>query len=409
MILQIPGGVYFGGHPEAWRRRLTIPDAGRVYLHIPRDLPHTPLCEKGEPVRIGSPVAAFEDGSCLYASVSGTFDGFFMLRDELYAGITDNTQRMAIPVMEPENRPLQDLPKEDLLTAIRKLRIIDTRRGRRLSKTLEAGTGEARRILVDLTDAVAWSFTNYAFALQNTKDILGGAKVLCCLLNAAKIVLITDAARQKVKKAIREQAADESLFSVAEVGARYPVCDRTLMAAIYNQTSAAASKELFFVSGQTCAALFRGLMTGFAHTEQILTAAGPGFESPCVLTIPYGTTWKAVLRFCGYKGDPFETHVNSPINGSPSVGICRPEQECVFAIEKQNKKTGRCLSCGLCADACPAGLRPFRILTAKHYETVKEMTSRCLRCGCCSHVCPSDIPLETMIGKYIGKEDDGRA
>ena len=409
MILQIPGGVYFGGHPEAWRRRLTIPDAGRVYLHVPRDLSHTPLCEKGEPVRIGSPVAAFEDGSYLYATVSGTFDGFFMLRDELYAGITDNTQRMAIPVMEPETRPLQDIPKDDLLNAAQTLGIIDTRRGRPLWKTLAARPEDARRILVDLTDAVAWSFTNYAFALQNMQDILGGAKVLCSLLNAAKIVLITDAARQKVKKAVQEQTADESLFSVAEVGARYPVCDRTLMAAIYNQTSAAALEKMFFVSGQTCAALFRGLMTGFAHTEQILTAAGPGFESPCVVQVPYGTTWKTILRFCGFKGDPFVTHVNSPVNGSPSVGICRPEQDCVFAIGKTAKNPGRCLSCGLCADACPAGLRPFRILTAKHYETVKEMTSKCLQCGCCSYVCPSNIPLEAMIGKYIGREGDGHA
>ena len=148
------------------------------------------------------------------------------------------------------------------------------------------------------------------------------------------------------------------------------------------------------------------LTTGFAHTEQILTAAGPGFENPCVLRVPFGITWKTVLQYCRFKGGSYEPRVNSPINGAPAIGIIRPDQECVFAFEKQEKRPDRCLSCGLCADACPVSLRPFRILTARNYATVKEMSSECLRCGCCSYVCPSDIPLESLIAKYGKKESD---
>lgn len=406
MILQIPGGVYFGGHPEAWNRRLTIPDAGRVYLHLPQDTQYVQLCGKGEPVRIGSPIAAFEDGSFLYATVSGTFDGFFTLRGQLYAGITDNTQRMAIPVRNPEDRPMQDIPKEEFLSAIRTLGIMDTRRGLPLWQTVSNLPDGIRRVLVDLTDAVAWSFSHYSFALENMRDILSGAKILCSLLGAAKIVLVTDAARQKVKKSILELVKEDDLFSVAEVGARYPVCDRTLIAAIYSSRSESEAARLFFVSGETCAALFHGLTTGFAHTEQILTAAGPGFENPCVLRVPFGITWKTVLQYCRFKGGSYEPRVNSPINGAPAIGIIRPDQECVFAFEKQEKRPDRCLSCGLCADACPVSLRPFRILTARNYATVKEMSSECLRCGCCSYVCPSDIPLESLIAKYGKKESD---
>lgn len=404
MILQIPGGVYFHGRSDAWHHQLTLSDAGRVYLRLPADKSYVLHCEKGEPVRIGSPIASLEDGSFLYATVSGTFDGVFSLHDCLYAGVSDNTQRMAIPVMQPEERPLSDIPRDELLDSIRKLSILDTRRGTFLWKTVSAQPDGTRRILVDLTDDVSWSFTNYAFALQNADDILGGAKVLCSLLGAAKIILITDAARKKVKKVLTERTGTDPLFSVAEIGARYPVCDQTLMAAIYNQPAEAASAGMFFVSGQTCGALLRGLLTGFAHTEHILTAAGDGFEHPCVLQVPFGTTWKTILRFCGFKGSPFVTRINSPINGSPATGILRADQCSVFSSTEQKRPAAGCLSCGQCADACPAGLYPFQIIGAKNYKDVKMMSANCLQCGCCSYVCPSNIPLESMIGKYAAKE-----
>lgn len=406
MILQLPGGVCFSEKTNAWKHSYTLPDAGRVYLSVPSDQSYRLLAAKDEPVRIGSPVALLQDGSHLYATVSGTFDGIFQLRDRYYLGISDNGQRMTIPVIDPETRPLGEIPKEELLSAVRDLSVFDTRRNDLLWRTLSARTERTRRVIVDLTDTVNWSFTNYMFAMENIESILSGAKILCYLLGASKIVLVTDALRKKLGKAVAELIREDPVFSLAEVSARYPVCEQSLLTAIYNLPAGTTDPEMFFVSGPSSAQLYTGLMTGFAHTEQLLTVSGPGFGKPCVLRVPVGTTWKAVLRFCQFKGGSYKTKVNSPLTGRPATGICRTDDECVFSAMEQTAAQSDCISCGRCARVCPAGLHPFRILGTKNVLLVKTMAARCLQCGCCSFACPSCIPLNELISVHIPKKED---
>jgi Na+-transporting NADH:ubiquinone oxidoreductase subunit A len=56
-----------------------------------------------------------------------------------------------------------------------------------------------------------------------------------------------------------------------------------------------------------------------------------------------------------------------------------------------------CISCGLCADACPAGILPAVIhkqLYAGRIEEVQRLrVDLCIGCGLCSFVCPSKIDL----------------
>ena len=407
MILQMPGGVCFASKTDAWKHHYTLSDAGRVYLRLPPEGQFRLAVEKDEPVRIGSLIAVADDASPVYATVSGTFDGVFSLRGHLYAGITDNTQRMAIPVREPESRPIDEIPKEELIDAVRELFVFDTRRGGYLWKTLSGRIGKTRRILVDLTDAVSWSFTNYAFALDNADAVLNGAKVLCSLLGATKIVLITDASRKKVASRLEELIRDSQLVSVAPVAVRYPVCESTLLSAIYNLPAGTDYPDMFFVSGQSAAALYCGLTTGFAHTEQGLSVSGEGFGNPCVLRVPVGTTWKTVLRFCKFKGGSYRTRVGSPLTGPAASGILRIDQDCLFSFPERTASPSECISCGRCASVCPVRLYPFRILSARNYRQVRSMASACIRCGCCAYACPSAIPLNDLIRQYAAGKEDG--
>ena len=56
-----------------------------------------------------------------------------------------------------------------------------------------------------------------------------------------------------------------------------------------------------------------------------------------------------------------------------------------------------CIRCGDCADACPAGLRPQRLLRALLAATpgaaVAEGLLDCSECGACDLACPSRIEL----------------
>ncbi|MBP5230636.1 MAG: 4Fe-4S binding protein, partial [Clostridia bacterium] len=220
-----------------------------------------------------------------------------------------------------------------------------------------------------------------------------------------KIVLITDSSRKKMKRAAEEALHGDPAVSVAEVAVRYPCLESTLLSAIYNTAPNSKHPEMFFVSGPSAAAVFRGLVTGFPHTEQTITASGKGFGNPCVLRVPIGTTWKTILRFCKHKGGAYLTKTGSPLTGEPASGICRVNQDRVFSFTEQPGDPSPCISCGKCASVCPVGLYPFLIHRTRNYRHVKSMSSACIGCGCCAFACPSHIPLNELIRKYANKED----
>src|SRR5690349_1786974 len=62
-----------------------------------------------------------------------------------------------------------------------------------------------------------------------------------------------------------------------------------------------------------------------------------------------------------------------------------------------------CIRCGDCADACPAGLRPQRLLRAllaqRPAEAQAEGLSECSECGACDLACPSRIALRARFAQ----------
>jgi Na+-transporting NADH:ubiquinone oxidoreductase subunit A len=64
-----------------------------------------------------------------------------------------------------------------------------------------------------------------------------------------------------------------------------------------------------------------------------------------------------------------------------------------------------CVSCGLCADVCPAGILPALIhkqLYAGKYEEAQRLrVDLCVGCGLCSFVCPSKIDLRSELLRAV--------
>lgn len=65
------------------------------------------------------------------------------------------------------------------------------------------------------------------------------------------------------------------------------------------------------------------------------------------------------------------------------MGLSEPEQSCI--------------RCGLCVDACPAGLLPQQLYWFSRGEEHEKARNHnlfdCIECGACAYVCPSNIPL----------------
>ncbi len=414
MVLNYPGGLFLP--PRADERTLltivsdplvvTPGKLDEVYLAL-EGRSDTLLCREGGTVRAGEAVARLADGTPIYASVPGRFDGIFENRGKPYArvAVDANADELPVQVREPEKKRLSDLSREELLDAVRTLGIFDVWSGDWLWRRAQnAWKSEVYRVVIDLTDANGWSLTGCRAALRAAGDVLNGAKVLLQLLGATKVLLIVDRTQRRQAKVFRALINDPSLVVLGEVEPKYPLREETLYEAIYARRlprgRSAQDEGVFFVRAQTAEALYRAMLSGRPQTTRWLTAAGDGFKADVVVQTPLGTPWKRLLELCRFKGGEYVTKLDSPLYGAPAEGVLGGRTESVLSSLPETRTAGHCIACGRCADVCPMRLQPYRILRTRSYRAVRTLAAACIECGCCSYICPAALPLRESIAKH---------
>lgn len=414
MVLTYPGGVFLPKRTDALKHTkiFTAADVGEVYLSL-GDAGYTVSCKEGAAVRAGTLLAELQDGTPVYASMPGIFEGVFENHGVHYAKVTASAQsadQQPLAVRLPEQKKLGELTGQELLEAAKMLGIWDFQGGDWLWRRAAAALGKTRRVVVDLTDPNGWSFTGYRTALRAPGDILSGAKVLLHLLGATKIILVVNREHRKVTEVLRTLINDPALVILAEVEGKYPLREETLYEALYAKRlprgRSAQDEGVFLVRGQTAEALYRSLLTGVPHLTRWVSAAGEGFGLPAVFRVPFGTTWKRILELCSFKGGAYEVRLDSTLNGLPAEGVLGGGTESVLAAMPAVRAAEHCISCGRCAEVCPMRLLPYRILREKDYRAVKALAAVCFDCGCCEYICPSSLPLRELIARHRGGKED---
>lgn len=381
----------------------------RVYLRIPASGKYTPCVSEGDPVKAGTLLAKEPDGLPIYSSVAGTFDGVFSNGGHEYLGVTDDGTGEKVCVCEPETRALQDIRPTELLEKTALLGIHDIRNGDKLfrtaSRALEEAGGEAvSRIVIDTTDAVGGSFTNFIQATQMPGDLIGGAKLLARMLGAGKVVLLIDADRPLAYRVLKQKVGKNPLFVVAKAVVCYPMNDEMLAETLYGKKlqkgKTPASEGIFLTDAQTAVQFHSAMLTGVPQTNRWLTAVGDGFGQEAILSLPLGTPWQNVLAACKFKENDFVTIVNSPLSGAPAKGVVEGNATCVVASKPKTALPSPCICCGQCAYVCPVWLQPMKILYTRTLKDKQTLVNDCIGCGCCEYACPSMLPLCEMITEY---------
>ncbi len=140
--------------------------------------------------------------------------------------------------------------------------------------------------------------------------------------------------------------------------------------------------------------------------ERIMTVTGEGITEPKNIWVANGTTYEAVIEYCG--GLKEGVRVVKMLNGGPMMGVavagsqvaCTKTTSCLLLMSDGEAFTGspsQCINCGKCANACPMRLMPMYMdayaLSGELDNAVKYGLNACIECGSCTFVCPAKRTL----------------
>ncbi|CAI0764600.1 electron transport complex subunit RsxC [Serratia entomophila] len=155
----------------------------------------------------------------------------------------------------------------------------------------------------------------------------------------------------------------------------------------------------------TAFAIKRAIVDGEPLIERVVTLTGEALSRPGNLWARIGTPVQHLLEFAGFQPQAQQMVVM----GGPLMGFTLPAlnvpivkiSNCILAptvneMAPQEDEQS-CIRCGLCVDACPAGLLPQQLYWfsrgQEHDKARNHNLFDCIECGACAFVCPSNIPL----------------
>ncbi len=155
----------------------------------------------------------------------------------------------------------------------------------------------------------------------------------------------------------------------------------------------------------TAVAAYEAVCFGKPLIERITTVVGEALDTQRNVIVRLGTPIHHVLEEHGFV----EKKASRLIVGGPMMGYALEQIDvpvikttnCLLAPSKKELPppvpAQACIRCGMCAEACPAGLLPQQMYwyaRAEEYERLEAQNIKdCIECGACSYVCPSNIPL----------------
>ncbi|CAI1497489.1 electron transport complex subunit RsxC [Serratia quinivorans] len=155
----------------------------------------------------------------------------------------------------------------------------------------------------------------------------------------------------------------------------------------------------------TAFAIKRAIVDGEPLIERVVTLTGEALSLPGNLWARIGTPVQHLLKFAGFQPQAQQMVVM----GGPLMGFTLPAlhvpivkiSNCILAPSVSEmapqEQEQSCIRCGLCVDACPAGLLPQQLYWFSRGEEHEKARNHnlfdCIECGACAFVCPSNIPL----------------
>ncbi len=424
MALTFRGGIYHEKEPLTANlpiKEMPSPDSVTLPLSGHGADTATPLVAVGDHVLKGQKIADGEGNVApIHASISGTVSAigvFSTPSGEEECIILENDFKEELsPQVSPFDTPIGKAEPEELIRHIREKGIVGLGgTGFPAWEKLEEARGKATRLIVNCAECEPYLTGIHRLLLEKPEEVVGGVKILMRAAGVDKAIFALEDDKEDAADAILKLVRSSQNFAVAILQTKYPQGDerqlvRALLRKEIPKDALPTSVGAVVFNAETCWAVYRAFVSGLPAITRLLTVSGDCIKEPANLLVPMGTSFRAVLDFCGgFSAKPDKLLSGGPMMGRALWSTAVPVTKKVggiLAITSPLYEASPCIRCGKCVSACPLQLMPSELYrsvekgdmnAAKFYDI-----DLCNDCGCCTYVCPARIPILQNI--RVGKE-----
>ncbi|HDL8714052.1 TPA: electron transport complex subunit RsxC [Yersinia enterocolitica] len=275
---------------------------------------------------------------------------------------------------------------------------------------LQGGLSSVTTLIINAAECEPYITADDRLMQEHASEVVLGIQILMSLLQPQQVLIGIEDNKPEAIAALQHALRGQDEMQLRVIPTKYPSGGAKQLTKILTGKEVPFGKHsssigVLMQNVGTVVAIKRSIIDDEPLIERVVTLTGDALSKPGNFWARIGTPVLHLLKLAGF------TPQNQPmvIMGGPLMGFTLPSLDvpivkisnCILAPTEAemglSEPEQSCIRCGLCVDACPAGLLPQQLYWFSRGEEHEKARNHnifdCIECGACAYVCPSNIPL----------------
>ncbi len=275
---------------------------------------------------------------------------------------------------------------------------------------LQGGLSSVTTLIINAAECEPYITADDRLMQEHASEVVLGIQILMYLLQPQQVLIGIEDNKPEAIAALQHALRGQDEMQLRVIPTKYPSGGAKQLTKILTGKEVPFGKHsssigVLMQNVGTVVAIKRSIIDDEPLIERVVTLTGDALSKPGNFWARIGTPVLHLLKLAGF------TPQNQPmvIMGGPLMGFTLPSLDvpivkisnCILAPTEAemglSEPEQSCIRCGLCVDACPAGLLAQQLYWFSRGEEHEKARNHnifdCIECGACAYVCPSNIPL----------------
>ncbi|WP_145586508.1 electron transport complex subunit RsxC [Yersinia kristensenii] len=275
---------------------------------------------------------------------------------------------------------------------------------------LQGGLNHVTTLIINAAECEPYITADDRLMQDHAAEVVLGIQILVYLLQPQQVLIGIEDNKPEAIAALQQALQGQDEIQLRVVPTKYPSGGAKQLTKILTGKEVPFGKHsssigVLMQNVGTVVAIKRAIIDDEPLIERVVTLTGDALSQPGNFWARIGTPVLHLLKLAGFM--PQQQPM--VIMGGPLMGFTLPSLDvpivkisnCLLAPADAemglSEPEQSCIRCGLCVDACPAGLLPQQLYWFSRGEEHEKARNHnlfdCIECGACAYVCPSNIPL----------------